>query len=62
MKGLEHLAYRERPSKLGLLCVEKMRLRGDLDDVYKSLKGVEEERDGHFSVVPSDRTVSMGTN
>lgn len=62
VKGSEHLAHKERLSKLGLLYLEKMRLRGDLDDVYKYLKGAEEERDRHFSVVPSDRTVSMGTN
>jgi len=34
MKGSGHLAYKERLSKLGLLCVEKMRLREDLDE-YK---------------------------
>lgn len=62
VKESEHLAYKDRLSKLGLLCVEKMRLRGDPDDAYKYLKKEEEERDRHFSVASSDRTVSTGTN
>ena len=60
MKGLKHLRYVEGLSNLLSLGIR--RLRGDMINVYKYLKGNGRQLDGArlLSVVCSDRTRSSG--
>ncbi|GAB0185688.1 hypothetical protein GRJ2_001034100 [Grus japonensis] len=57
IRGLEHLSYEDRLRQLGLLCLEKRRLRGDLTTAFQYLKGAcKKAGEGLFTKACSDRT------
>ena len=60
IKALGHLLYEERLSNLGLFSLKKRRLRRNLINLYKYLKGDGRQMDEArlFLVVCSDRTRS----
>ncbi|KAK4830639.1 hypothetical protein QYF61_012482 [Mycteria americana] len=61
MKGMEHLSYEDKLRELGLLCLEKRRLQGNLIAAFQYLKGAyRKDGDKLFSRACCNRTKGNG--
>ena len=49
LQGLDGLSYKERLDRLGLFSLERRRLRGDLIEVYKIMRGIDQLDSQYFS-------------
>lgn len=64
MKGLKHLSYEERQREMEEFSLVKRRLKKDLINLYKHLKGGCNEENGAslFSVVTQQETMGSNSN
>ncbi|MBW6993504.1 hypothetical protein KXS70_24620, partial [Salmonella enterica subsp. enterica serovar Weltevreden] len=61
LTGLQHLPYKDRLRELGLLSLEKRRLKGDLIAAFQYLNGAyEQEGSQLFTRVDNGRTKGNG--
>ena len=61
VRGLEHLSYEDRLRGVGLFCLEKRKLRGDLTAAFQYLKGAyKQEGSQVFERVDNGRTRGNG--
>jgi len=61
IRGMEHLAYKDRLRELGLFSLQKRRLRRDLIAAFQYLKGAySKDGDNLFSKACCNRTRSNG--
>ena len=61
IRGLEHLPYKDRLRELGLLSLEKRRLRGGLSAAFQDLKGAYKQEESQlFERVDNSRTRGKG--
>jgi len=61
IRGLEHLSCEDRLRELGVLSLEKRRLRGDLRAAASAWRGYRKDGEGLFTRVCSDRTRGKGS-